>query len=167
MLGLRGVLFDEPIDGGDHFLHFVTDDVPAHFVSRAVNPLAMGLVSHLDSGNAGPCGRAVYQDRYQHLTSALRKPAGKLRRGVDTQRQVVLFHRWGQSATGALQRFYVVLKVFSGFSTCASQPDSWHQYGPAVAESHQVGYSFTISPGFWRIDEASSSVSPHQTPVDG
>jgi pullulanase len=29
--------------------------------------------------------------------------------GVDTERQVVLYHRWGQSATGALQRFYVVL----------------------------------------------------------
>ena len=60
--------------------------------------------------------------------------------------------RWVQANAG---RFYVVLKVFSGFRTCASQPDSWHQYGPAVAESHQVGYSFTISPGFWRIDEAS------------
>jgi pullulanase len=29
--------------------------------------------------------------------------------GVDTARQVVLFHRWGQSADGRLQRFYVVL----------------------------------------------------------
>ena len=29
--------------------------------------------------------------------------------GVDTERQVVLFHRWGFSETGALQRFYVVL----------------------------------------------------------
>jgi hypothetical protein len=60
--------------------------------------------------------------------------------------------RWTQANAG---RFYLVLKVFSGFRSCASQPDSWHQYGPAVAESHQAGYSFTISPGFWRIDEAS------------
>ncbi len=29
--------------------------------------------------------------------------------GVDTSRQVMLFHRWGQSATGKLQRFYIVL----------------------------------------------------------
>jgi 1,4-alpha-glucan branching enzyme len=29
--------------------------------------------------------------------------------GVDTARQVMLFHRWGTSASGALQRFYVVL----------------------------------------------------------
>ncbi len=29
--------------------------------------------------------------------------------GVDTTRQVVLYHRWGQSASGRLQRFYVVL----------------------------------------------------------
>jgi 1,4-alpha-glucan branching enzyme len=29
--------------------------------------------------------------------------------GLDTERQVVVFHRWGQSAGGVLQRFYVVL----------------------------------------------------------
>ncbi|MCS7256957.1 MAG: DNRLRE domain-containing protein [Thermomicrobium sp.] len=44
---------------------------------------------------------------------------------------------------------YLVLKVFSGYRTCANQPDSWHQYGPAVAADQQRGYSYTISPGFW------------------
>ena len=29
--------------------------------------------------------------------------------GVDTSQQVMIFHRWGQSAAGKLQRFYVVL----------------------------------------------------------
>ncbi|HEX8969209.1 MAG TPA: alpha-amylase family glycosyl hydrolase, partial [Chloroflexota bacterium] len=29
--------------------------------------------------------------------------------GVDTSRQVMLFHRWGPSASGALQRFYIVV----------------------------------------------------------
>jgi hypothetical protein len=29
--------------------------------------------------------------------------------GVDTARQVAIFHRWGSSNSGALQRFYVVL----------------------------------------------------------
>ena len=32
---------------------------------------------------------------------------------------------------------YVVLKVFPGFGACASQPDSWHQYSPAVATDQQ------------------------------
>ncbi|MDX6645520.1 MAG: hypothetical protein QOK40_1247, partial [Miltoncostaeaceae bacterium] len=53
--------------------------------------------------------------------------------------------RWKQANTvGA----YLVLKVFVGFKGCASQPDGWHQYGPAVPASNQAPYSFTISPSF-------------------
>jgi hypothetical protein len=55
--------------------------------------------------------------------------------------------RWAQAnATGA---DYVVLKVFPGYPNCSSQPAAWHQYSPAVAEDHQAGRSFAISPGFW------------------
>jgi hypothetical protein len=58
--------------------------------------------------------------------------------------------RWKQANTvGA----YVVLKVFVGYKNCASQPQGWHQYGPAVAEDPQPGYSFSISPGFYKFDE--------------
>jgi len=58
--------------------------------------------------------------------------------------------RWKQANTvGA----YVVLKVFGGYRECASQPDGWHQYGPAVAEDDQSPFSFTISPGFWKRGE--------------
>ena len=54
--------------------------------------------------------------------------------------------RWKQGNTvGA----YVVLKVFPGFANCASQPDAWHQYSPAVANDQQGSMSFSISPGFW------------------
>jgi hypothetical protein len=53
-------------------------------------------------------------------------------------------------------RFYLDLKVFSGYRTCASQPDSWHQYGPAVRYDQQDLYSATVSPGFWKFNEASS-----------
>ena len=49
--------------------------------------------------------------------------------------------------------FYVVLKVFTGYRACADQPDSWHQYAPAGAEESQPGFSFTISPGFWKGTE--------------
>jgi hypothetical protein len=59
--------------------------------------------------------------------------------------------RWrAAEAAGA----YVLLKVFPGFRTCGSQPDGWHQYGPATAASDQAGYSYSISPGFWLADEA-------------
>jgi hypothetical protein len=44
--------------------------------------------------------------------------------------------------------FYLNLQVFVGYRTCAGQPDSWHQYGPAVAADHQSGFSYSISPGF-------------------
>jgi hypothetical protein len=60
--------------------------------------------------------------------------------------------RWAQANAG---RFYLVLKVFSGYRTCADQPDSWHQYGPAVATDSQRGYSYSVSPGFWKADETS------------
>ncbi|HXD09165.1 MAG TPA: DNRLRE domain-containing protein, partial [Anaerolineales bacterium] len=54
---------------------------------------------------------------------------------------------WKQANTvGA----YLVLKVFSGYRTCVSQPDSWHQYSPAVATDSQKGYSYAIAPGFWQ-----------------
>jgi hypothetical protein len=55
--------------------------------------------------------------------------------------------RWAQA--NATHADYVVLKVFPGYAGCAGQPDQWHQYSPAVAEDHQAGRSFAISPGFW------------------
>jgi hypothetical protein len=59
--------------------------------------------------------------------------------------------RWKQA--NASENFYVVLKVFPGYQTCGNQPDSWHQYGPAVPEIEQKGVSFSISAGFWKWDE--------------
>lgn len=61
--------------------------------------------------------------------------------------------RWKQGNTvGA----YVVLKVFSGYQKCSSQPESWHQYAPAGAEKQQGVNSYTISPGFWKATEEQS-----------
>jgi hypothetical protein len=54
--------------------------------------------------------------------------------------------RWKQANTvGA----YVALKVFAGYANCASQPNAWHQYSPAVASDQQGSASFSVSPGFW------------------
>ena len=60
--------------------------------------------------------------------------------------------RWAQA--NATIGAYVVLKVFSGYRTCASQPDGWHQYAPAVAVDAQDRYSFSISPGFHLANES-------------
>ena len=62
--------------------------------------------------------------------------------------------RWEQANTALGSPAYLVLKVFSGYKTCASQPDSWHQYSPAVATDRQAGYSYAISPGFWLKGQA-------------
>lgn len=59
--------------------------------------------------------------------------------------------RWAQANT---VHAYIVLKVFSGYKTCAHQPDSWHQYAPAGADSNQAGFSYSISPGFNKAIEA-------------
>jgi hypothetical protein len=64
----------------------------------------------------------------------------------DTADACGMADRWKQANTlGA----YIVLKVFPGYAKCTSQPDSWHQYSPAVAADQQGSYSYSISPGFW------------------
>jgi phosphatidylinositol-3-phosphatase len=67
----------------------------------------------------------------------------------DTSCSVV--DRWHRAAGS---RWYVVMKVFPGYHDCATQPASWHEYAPAQAEVAQPGYSFSISPGFWKADES-------------
>jgi len=68
-----------------------------------------------------------------------------------------LADKWSQA--NATANFYVDLKVFPGYKTCSNQPDSWHQYSPAVAEDNQPGYAFAISPGFYRADEAAARLT--------
>jgi hypothetical protein len=55
--------------------------------------------------------------------------------------------RWTQANTPQ-RNFYVVLKVFPGYRTCTSQPQSWHQYAPSSRTDRQAGYSYAISPEF-------------------
>jgi len=55
--------------------------------------------------------------------------------------------RWHQ-ANDPTRNFYVVLKVFGGYRTCANQPASWHQYAPAVRADRQPSFSFSVSPEF-------------------
>jgi len=62
-----------------------------------------------------------------------------------------MVNRWATANRG---RFYVVLKVFPGFASCSSQPNSWHQYGPSTARHDFSPYSYTISPGFWFTPES-------------
>jgi Glycosyl hydrolase family 99 len=58
--------------------------------------------------------------------------------------------RWKQANVG--YDFHIVLKVFGGYRSCGLGLD-WHQYGPDHAVDVQSGFSFVISPGYWRADE--------------
>ena len=50
-------------------------------------------------------------------------------------------------------RFFIDAQVFAGYRNCAVQPDSWHQYSPATRSDDQAGYSYSVSPGFWKYGE--------------
>ena len=50
-------------------------------------------------------------------------------------------------------RFYLNLKVFTGYRDCPKQPDSWHQYVPAQSYDQQGSDSVTVSPGFFKFNE--------------
>ena len=72
---------------------------------------------------------------------------------ADPQDACGMADRWSQANTADIDA-YVVLKTFSGHSTCSAQPASWHQYGPALASASVGTSAFTISPGFWLKGEA-------------
>jgi hypothetical protein len=59
--------------------------------------------------------------------------------------------RWSQATNN---EWYLCLKVVGGYSSCAHQPTTWHQYGPDSPEQRMSGYSIVIAPGFWRADIA-------------
>jgi len=69
--------------------------------------------------------------------------------------------RWSEA--NATEGFYTVLKVFGGYTSCASDASSWHQYAPSSAEDHQPGYSFSISPGFYKSGEPAPRLARNLT----
>jgi hypothetical protein len=60
-----------------------------------------------------------------------------------------MVNRWRAANTG----FYVVQKRFAGYQSCQGSADSWHEYSPNLSRTEVKGYSFTVSPGFWRYDQ--------------
>ncbi|MCU0664072.1 MAG: hypothetical protein MUC50_17315 [Myxococcota bacterium] len=64
--------------------------------------------------------------------------------------------RWSEASQG---KWYVSLKVASGFKDCPVQPDTWHQYGPDSPAQQHAGYSYVIAPGFWRADQDKALLS--------
>jgi Glycosyl hydrolase family 99 len=69
--------------------------------------------------------------------------------------------RWYEA--NAVEGFYTVLKVFNGYTSCAGDASSWHQYAPAEAEDNQQGSSFSISPGFYKSGDPAPLLSRNLT----
>jgi Glycosyl hydrolase family 99 len=67
---------------------------------------------------------------------------------ADSADGCAMVERWKQANT---VNAYLVLKVFAGYRACASQPDGWHQYAPALPASAQENFSYTISPSFNKV----------------
>jgi len=59
--------------------------------------------------------------------------------------------RWNKASN---DEWYVIPKLFGGYKDCPTQPNEWHQYGPASAYARFSGHSVSISPGFWHAGEA-------------
>ena len=62
--------------------------------------------------------------------------------------------RWAEANQTA--HYYVVLKVFPGYRSCADQPQGWHQYADDF--DIQPGYSAIASPGFFKYNETTPSI---------
>ena len=63
--------------------------------------------------------------------------------------------RWMGANNG---EWFIVLKLFEGHQNCQFQPDQWHEYAPAAAVVTKPGFSFAVSPGFWRADKTSPTL---------
>lgn len=57
---------------------------------------------------------------------------------------------WVQANQASATPFTLSLQVYQGYRQSVFQPDLWHQYGPASRTDRQKGFSFTVSPGYWK-----------------
>jgi Calx-beta domain-containing protein/glycosyl hydrolase family 99 len=139
--------------------------VPALLANAAlVDPRFRITLYYEKEGSADPSASELTSDlqyiktRYGGNTSFLRingRPVLFVYNANDTSCSVV--DRW--KAANITTNFYLVLKVFSGWATCTSQPDGWHQYGPSspyhrhVPSNPSISGSVNISPGFWHAQD--------------
>jgi Glycosyl hydrolase family 99 len=108
--------------------------------------------------NRTPPSFQVLRDDFAALAALSRHPAW-LR--VDGKPVLFVYNTGREASCAAVRRlvaanagrFYLNLKVFGGYRSCATQPNGWHQYGPATAYDQQGTYSATVSPGFFKFNE--------------
>lgn len=128
-------------------------------VTRAMHSRFRWAVYYEPEGVGNPTQAQVGADLHYILTHYAKSPAYLyvnhkpvifVYNADDTSCAVV--DKWVAANRG---HFYLNMKVFPGYQKCGTQPNSWHQYGPGVREDHQQGFSFSISPGYWKANETS------------
>jgi Calx-beta domain/Glycosyl hydrolase family 99 len=140
--------------------------VPALLANAAaVDPSFRITLYHEPEGSGKPSESQIRSDleyiktNYGGHASFLRvngRPVLFVYNADDTSCAVV--DRW--RAANNTTNFYLVLKVFSGWASCANQPDGWHQYGPStpyhrhIPANPAISGSVNISPGFWHAEDA-------------
>ncbi len=127
-------------------------------------------VYHEEEARADPSPLQLGQD-LRYIRDKLASSAAYLR--VDGRFVVFVYNandkscsivdRWHQANQALGNSAFVVLKVFDGYRDCGSQPDAWHQYAPATATDERRGYSFSVSPGFWKANESAPRLARDRT----
>jgi RHS repeat-associated protein len=68
--------------------------------------------------------------------------------------------RW--ASPGNKDNFYFVMKTFSNYQNCPSQPQAWYSANPQQREKQDSFNSFSISPGYQTTTTTSSQVVPRK-----
>jgi Glycosyl hydrolase family 99 len=133
--------------------------------AREVDPALRLALYYEEEGTADPTSEDLIRDleyirtRYFSAGNYLRvvgKPVLFVYNAND--RDCAVVRRW-QTAAAAVPVF-LVMKVFPGWERCGVQPDGWHEYAPAasvetfIPADPRITGAVTISPGFWRADDA-------------
>lgn len=138
-----------------------TDLALQHILTRSTragspNPNLRWAIYYEMESQGDPTSAQITSD-LQYLAGSVFNRPGYLR---VNGKPVVFVYSWSNDGCGMADRWlaaknavggsvYIVLRVFSGYLACASQPDSWHQYNPAVDYDQQGTISAVASPGFW------------------
>ncbi|MBK8034391.1 MAG: DNRLRE domain-containing protein [Chloroflexi bacterium] len=141
---------------------YVFRQIITNWMNRADNPYPnlRWALYYEKEGFANPTVAEITSDLQYINANYVNQPAHLQVNGrpvifvyADATDGCAMVNRWLQARAQSGVNFYLVLKLFSGYLTCASQPDSWHQYAPAVRSGTHSPHSAFISPGFWNSGE--------------
>lgn len=143
-----------------------TDRALQHLLERTARPDSPSprlrwTIYYEPEGHGDPSVAQIVDDLHYLDNTAFRSPVYLRVDGkpvvfvyADSHDGPAMVARWAEAKRQFGSDLYVVLKVFPGFHSVPNQPDSWHQYAPAIAYDAHLPYSVSVSPGFWKAGES-------------